>query len=243
MQIQRVKRIGAGGFSVVHEAIIPHYGTVAVKELVSRLSDDIARFRREVQIQSQLDHPNIVPILTFELDTNLPWFAMPLAPSNLDRELPRLKNDRVLLHSVFRQILDGMAYAHEQQVIHRDLKPENILWYEGNRVQIADFGLGKLLDMMATMLTQTGQAFGSLAYIAPEQLEDTKSAGARADIYGLGKLLYKALTDDNHPLLEIDPEKIEPMYRDLIVKATALDPDDRYQTVGELREAFERVGV
>jgi serine/threonine protein kinase len=240
-KIQRVQRIGAGGFSVVHEAIIPGYGRVAVKELISRLPDDMVRFRREVQIQSQLNHPNIVPILVSELNTNLPWFAMPLAASNLDREMSRLTQDRTLLISVFRQILDGMEYAHQHQVIHRDLKPENILWYEGDTVRIADFGLGKLLDPQQTMLTQTGQAFGSLAYIAPEQLQDTKSADARADIYGLGKLLYKALTNDDHPLLDIEPEKIEPKYRDVILKCTAWRPEDRYQTVGELRQAFEKI--
>jgi serine/threonine protein kinase len=240
MQIHRVQRIGAGGFSIVHEAIIPEYGRVAVKELVSRLPDDIARFRREVKIQSQLQHPNIVPILAFELDTNPPWFAMPLAASNLERELPCVTQNHDLLHTVFCQIFDGMTHAHQHQVAHRDLKPENILWYEGNVVRIADFGLGKLLDVMATMLTQTGQAFGSLAYIAPEQLENTKSADARADIYGLGKLLYKALTGDNHPFLEIEPDKIEPPYRDLLLKATAFQPQDRYQTVPELRAAFEQ---
>lgn len=241
-KIQRLQRIGTGGFSVVHEAILPGYGRVAVKELVSRIHDDVTRFRREVQIQSQLNHPNIMPILVSELDTNPLWFAMPLATSNLDREMPRLTQDRALLISVFRQILDGMEYAHGQQVIHRDLKPENILWYEGNVVCITDFGLGKLLDPQQTMLTQTGQAFGSLGYVAPEQLQDTKSADARADIYGLGKLFYKALTNDNQPLLEIEPEKIEPKYRDFILKCTAWLPEERYQTMAEVRQAFEKIG-
>lgn len=239
--IQRIKRIGAGGFSVVHEALITDYGHVAVKELVSRLPDDVVRFRREVQIQSQLHHPHIVPILVSELNTNPPWFAMPLATSNLDREMPRLTQDRLLLLSVFRQILDGMAYAHEQQVIHRDLKPENILWYERDIVRITDFGLGKLLDPQQTMLTQTGQAFGSLAYVAPEQLEDTKSADARADIYGFGKLFYKALSNDNSPLVDIEPEQIEPAYRDFILKCTAWKPEDRFQTMAAVREALEQI--
>jgi serine/threonine protein kinase len=239
--IQRIKRIGAGGFSVVHEAIIPDFGRVAVKELVSRVHDDVTRFRREAQIQSQLNHPNIVPILVSELDTNTPWFAMPLATSNLEREMPRLTQDRPMLLSVFRQIMDGMIYAHGQHVIHRDLKPENILWYEVDIVRIADFGLGKLLDPMQTMLTQTGQAFGSLAYVAPEQLQDTKSADARADIYGLGKLFYRALTDDNNPLVDIDPEKIEPKYREFILKCTAWKLEERFQTMAEVREAFEEI--
>lgn len=241
IKIQRIKRIGAGGFSVVHEAVIPDYGQVAVKELVSRIPDDVTRFRREAQIQSQLAHPNIVPILVSELNTNPLWFAMPLAISNLDREMPRLLQDRPLLISVFRQILDGMAYAHEQQVIHRDLKPENILWYEGDKVRVTDFGLGKLLDPQQTLLTQTGQAFGSLAYVAPEQLRDTKSADARADIYALGKLFYRAMTGDDNPLLEIDPEKIEPQYREFILKCTEWLPEDRFQTMTEVRETFERI--
>jgi eukaryotic-like serine/threonine-protein kinase len=241
-KIQRIKRIGAGGFSAVYEVIIPEYGRVAVKELVSQNHEDVTRFRREVQIQSQLDHPNIVPILMSELDTNPPWFAMPLASSNLERELSRLTQDRPLLISVFRQILDGMVYAHGEQVIHRDLKPENILWYEGDVVRITDFGLGKLLDPMQTMLTQTGQAFGSLAYVAPEQLQDTKSADARADIYGLGKLFYKALTNDDSPLMDIDPEKVEPKYRDFILKCTAWIPEDRFQTMAEVRREFEKIG-
>lgn len=241
-KIQRIKRIGAGGFSVVYEAILPEYGRVAVKELVSRIHDDVTRFRREAQIQSQLHHANIVPILVSELNTNPLWFAMPLARSNLDREMPRLFQDRALLVSVFRQILAGMVYAHEQQVIHRDLKPENILCYEGDVVRITDFGLGKLLDPQQTLLTQTGQAFGSLAYVAPEQLQDTKSADARADIYGLGKLFYKALTNDDSPLLEVEAENIEPHYRDFILKCTAWIPDERFQSMNEVREAFEQIG-
>jgi serine/threonine protein kinase len=240
-RIQRVKQIGAGGFSVVYEAILPNLGRVALKELVSRLPDDVVRFRREVQYQLQLHHANIVPVLAYELDTNPLWFAMPLASSNLDREISRVQADRAWAHSIFRQIMAGVAHAHRYHVIHRDLKPENILLYDGDVVSITDFGLGKLLDTSATMLTQTGQAFGSLAYIAPEQLEDTKSADERADIYALGKLLYKMLTDDVHPLLEIDPNRVEPKYRDLLLKCTAAAPDDRYQTVDELCEAFEQI--
>jgi serine/threonine protein kinase len=239
--MQRLQQIGAGGFSIVYEVVFAEYGHVAVKELISSFSDDVARFRREVHIQSQLQHPNIVPILVSELDTNPLWFAMPLAQSNLDREMARLHENRKLLNQVFRQILDGIEYAHQHQVIHRDLKPENILWFADDNVRIADFGLGKLLDPMGTFLTQTGQAFGSLAYIAPEQLESTKHAGALADVYALGKLLYKALTLDNHPLLEVDPDNVELPYLDLILKSTAWKPEDRFQSVTELRGAFDAI--
>ena len=134
-KIQRVKQIGAGGFSIVYEANISGLGRVALKELVSRLPDDIVRFCREVQYQSELRHPNIVPVLAYELDTNPLWFAMPLAPTNLDREISRVKADRPLVHSIFRQILAGVAHAHQYHVIHRDLKPENILIYEGDACQ------------------------------------------------------------------------------------------------------------
>lgn len=238
---QRLQRIGAGSFSVIHEATIAGYGRVAVKELISHLPDDVVRFRREVQIQSQLQHPNIVPILVSELDTNMLWFAMPLALSNMAREMPRLTEDRSLLRRVFSQILAGMEHAHEHKVIHRDLKPENILWFEESVIGISDFGLGKLLDINETMLTLTGQSFGSIAYMAPEQLESTKHADKRADIYALGKLLYKALTGDLHILLDITAEKIDPAYRELILTSTANNPEDRYQTVTAMREAFEAI--
>lgn len=245
MAIELLGQIGTGGFGTVYEALLDEVnGLVAVKQLRNPLSpdDDLARFKREVRIQSKLRHENILPIIVCDLDCNEPWFASPLAQSTLVDEIATIRFQPDRVSNVFRQILEGMRYAHENNVIHRDLKPENILIFAGDNVKIADFGLGKILDSdtYSTTLTHTNQVLGTLHYMAPEQMSNLKSVDGRSDIYSLGKLLYAMLTGEI-PFPALDLDLIEDKYRHIVSKCTEIRSERRYQTMAELLKQFDTV--
>lgn len=245
MAIQLISPIGSGGFGTVYEALIDGINdVVAIKQLRNPLSPDgdLARFRREVKIHAKLKHPNILPILMCDLDCDEPWFASPLAQCTLVDEIPTIRFQAERLNNLFRQILDAIQYAHEQNVIHRDLKPENILVFQGDNIKIADFGLGKVLDSetYSTTLTHTNQVLGTLHYMAPEQMTNLREVDSRADIYSLGKILYAMLTGDI-PFPAVDLDKVDDRYRYIVAKCTDIHRDRRYQTVSDLISDFEAV--
>ncbi len=243
-KMQKISKVGSGGFGVVYKALVEGVsGTVAVKELLPGSSSrDRERFEREVRIQSKLSHDNILPILACDLDADPPWYAMPLAPGSLADEMATLSFETERLLYIFRQILEGMKYAHGNGVIHRDLKPENILLFPNDIVAISDFGLGKRIDpdtLSTKTLTYTGDGLGTIAYAAPEQIRNFKSADGRSDIYSLGKILYEALTGDT-PFPDLQIGSVEDRYRYIVAKCTDLDPEKRYQTIDELIADLER---
>lgn len=234
-------RIGSGGFGVVsHATRVSDGAPFAVKHLATELLDDeeaLRRFRREVRLQRLLQHRNIQPIVGANLSASPPWFITPIAERTLLDEGRAGMSEESVVH-MFRGILEGMEYAHDQGVIHRDLKPENILLTHDNEPRIADFGLGKNLLSDSTALTQTTMGMGSFPYVAPEQMIDAARADARADIYGLGKLLQFMLTGQ----VPVAPGSSVPQrFRYLVQRCLEHLPEDRYQTVGELRVALDQV--
>lgn len=245
MKVERLTKVGSGGFGTVYEAILENMDhTVAIKVFsTSEFSrTDRERFEREVRIQTKLQHPNIVPVLVSDLTAESPWFAMPLANGSLADEIDNLTADVGRLNDLFAQVLEGMRYAHHNEVIHRDLKPQNILLFEGDRARIADFGLGKRLDpdTFTVTLTCTGDFLGTLHYAAPEQMRDPRAADARSDIYSLGKILYEALTAEV-PFPTLDLGLVDSRYLFVVARSTEVDPNKRYQTVDELMADFRRI--
>ena len=173
-------RIGSGGFAVIHRIIVEdEERECALKELAPDASkEDVQRFRREVRILAQLEHKNIVPILGYNLDRKPPCFVMPLAEGNLQERLQDLVGNERRIAWIFSQLLDGIEYAHDNNVIHRDLKPQNVLFFDdlfqNDLVKIADFGIGKRLTAESISITRSYEGIGSAPYSPPEQVADLK---------------------------------------------------------------------
>src|SRR5688500_2722535 len=169
---------------LAHEAELGRKVVVKVlpQEMAGAVSVD--RFRREIQLAAQLQHPHIVPLLTAGETDGLPFFTMPYVRGESLRarlakggELPISESIRIL-----REVASALAYAHENSVVHRDIKPENVLISGGSAV-VTDFGVAKALTASsganAGSLTSMGVALGTPAYMAPEQATAGHGLGRR----------------------------------------------------------------
>jgi len=164
--------VGRGGMGTVYEATqLSLQRTVALKLLSAELSDDAdfrERFRREGLLQARLDHPHIIPVYEAgETEQGL-FLAMRLVRgSNLKRLITAGELTPVRALHILDQVADALDTAHESGLIHRDIKPQNILVARRDHSYLADFGLTKSPD--ADSLTQSGQFFGTLNYMAPSE--------------------------------------------------------------------------
>jgi serine/threonine protein kinase len=272
-RIQKV--LGAGGMGVVFQAEDPHLGRrVALKVMLpSLLSNPAARqrFLREAQAVAAIEHDHIVAIHQVGEEGGIPFLAMPLLKGeSLEERLMRegkLPVDQVL--RIGREVAEGLAAAHARGLIHRDIKPAN-LWLEGGegmhadsaapadfkRVKILDFGLARPAGD-SPQITQPGAIVGSPAYMAPEQTRAGSAVDARADLFSLGCLLYRAATgelpfkgDDTMSILtslalddppapyQLDPH-IPPALSDLIMQLLAKKPGDRIASAQEVMERIQ----
>lgn len=194
--------IGLGGMGVVYRAVdVELQREVAVKVLHSNFPDEETsqRFKREGKIASDLEHPNIVQFFRYGYVEDCPYIAMEhLSGESLRDVLDRehvLEAQRTLEIAV--QVCRAMQHAHQEKVIHRDLKPSNVMLLQSpvrDFVKVVDFGLARVLELDASQgLTQTGSILGTAQYMSPEQCQGL-SAGAPADIYSLGCIIFEALT-------------------------------------------------
>lgn len=173
---------------------------VVIKVLPPELAAGVnhERFRREIQLAAQLQHPHIVPLLAAGESGGLLWFTMPfIEGESLRAAIAR--RGRFPVRDVIRvlhDVTDALAYAHARGVVHRDIKPGNILT-SGMHALVTDFGVAKALTAAipaANGGTTTGMAIGTPAYMAPEQLAADPAADHRMDIYAVGLLGYELLT-------------------------------------------------
>ena len=253
--------LGRGGMSVVYRAENPRLGNkVALKVLAQHLADDDVfreRFVRESRTAASLNHPNVIPIYDAGESEGLLFIAMRFVEGSdlsglLQREGP-LGIERAV--AIFSQIASALDTAHERNLIHRDIKPANILLESAfgstvaDHVYVSDFGVAKHRASRSG-LTQTHQYVGTLQYISPEQLEGREIDG-RADLYSLGCLFYECLTgmspfdrESEYAVmlahLREPPPRLSAMRPDLptrlddvIGRALAKSPDDRYPTARE----------
>src|SRR6266498_1183976 len=240
--------------------------TVVVKVLPPELTvkeTNLKRFEREARLASALDHPNICTIFDMDEAQGLHFIAMQYVEG---RNVRQLVNGRPLeLESSLRiaiQVTDALSVAHARGIIHRDIKSGNVMVTDSGQVKILDFGLAKLLDETAattsgihqTELTEIGVPYGTATYAAPEQARGDR-VDARADIFSTGVLLYEMLTgtwpfrgrtavdvrhavlhDSPKPVAEVRREAISPQLQQILDRAMAKDPRDRYQNIHELRD-------
>jgi len=236
-----LNEIGSGGFGKVWKARRDEDGTeVAIKKLETKQEDSFKRFSREVRILSSLDHPNIIRVIGKRLDSDSCFYVMPLYKGSLVGELPTIAKDENRISKIFGSMLNGIEYAHSQGVIHRDLKPENILLNNDDDLVISDFGLGRFFDSTSTRITQDGYGMGTPLYMAPEQLNDSKNADGRADIYSLGRILYELYTGQLGSHWQ-DLDQLPPRIKLIVAKCTRHNPDHRYQTTGELKQVWNSI--
>lgn len=192
---QVVKRIGSGAFSVVYQAKHKDWGDLVALKLLNlgdTDSDSTARFRREIAIGRELEHPNVVRMHAFGSVHKFPYIVSEYIPGEtLEEVLQRGKLDPRKAVEFTEQLVSGVAYAHAKGVAHRDLKPANIFISETGRLKILDFGMAKFLNS-EQKLTKTGQALGTPLYMSPEQIR-TKF-GPASDYYAIGVILFEMLT-------------------------------------------------
>jgi len=197
------RELGGGGMSRVFVGEEVALGRkVAVKVLMPELAAGVSaeRFQREIKLAAQLQHPNIVPVLTTGIAAGLPYYTMPFVDGlSLRQRLER--NPGIPIAEalpILRDVARALAYAHDHGIVHRDIKPENILLADEAAV-VTDFGIAKALHAARTdapggTLTQAGASLGTPAYMAPEQISADPSVDHRADIYSFGCVAYEALT-------------------------------------------------
>jgi serine/threonine-protein kinase len=252
------RELTGGGMSRVFVAVDRVLGrNVVVKVLPPELAAGVNRdrFRREIQVAAQLQHPHIVPLLSAGEQGDLLWYTMPyIEGESLRAALERKKQFTAReVMRILHDIVDALAFAHARGVIHRDIKPANILT-QGSHALVADFGVAKALSaaMPLSGVTSAGIAIGTPAYMAPEQLAGDATADHRMDIYAVGLLAYELvtgmspftgpspretlaaqLTRDPQPLHEVSPG-IPRSLSVLIMRCLAKDPAARPQTAEDV---------
>lgn len=252
-----IKTIGEGGMANVYlakDTILDR--DVAIKVLRGDLASDekfVRRFQREALSASSLSHSNIVEIYDVGEDDGNYYIVMEYVPGkNLKQVLKKRGNLTVSeVIDIMLQITSAMGLAHDSLIIHRDLKPQNILMMDDGGVKITDFGIAMALN--ATQLTQTNSAMGSVHYFPPEQASG-KGSTLKSDVYSLGIMMYELLTGylpfrgDNaveialkhlkEPIPSIRSEfpNIPQSVENIIIKATAKNPKNRYNNANEMHE-------
>lgn len=247
--------IGTGGMAAVYLAtdlILDRLVAIKVLRLDFRQNDDaMRRFRREALSATQLTHPNIVGVYDVGQSQEMNYIVMEYVEGT---DLKDYVRQRGALHPIeavriMMQIVSAIAAAHQNRIIHRDIKPQNILIDREGNVKITDFGIAVALS--DTSLTQTNTLLGSVHYLSPEQARGGM-ATIQTDIYALGIVLYELLTGRvpfdgesavsialkhfQEPLPSVmNPSVMIPQsLENIVLKATAKDPMNRYRSCYEM---------
>jgi len=248
--------LGQGAMGVVYKARDPVLDRVVAIKTINltlpkdELADYEARFYQEARAAGGLNHPNIVTIYDIGKSERLAYMAMEFLEGE---ELRSILSSReplpvTLALDIAIQVADGLAYAHERQVVHRDIKPANIMIVRDGLVKITDFGIARMRTN--EVKTMTGMILGSPKYMSPEQVTG-KRADRRVDLFSLGVVLYEMLTGEApfvadsihgimYQIMQFAPPPPStrqpglPEVLDLIVaKALNKGPDERYQSAME----------
>jgi len=244
-----LRRIADGGMATVYLALDERLDReVALKVMRQHLTHDesfVTRFRREARSSASLSHPNVVAVYDQGEDDGCIFLVMEYVPGQTLRDVLRdegLLSPRAAL-DVLEPVLQALAEAHAKGLIHRDVKPENVIINDNGTVKVADFGLARAVTSQTVTSTQ-GVLLGTVAYLAPEQVE-RGIADARSDVYAAGLMLFemltgtKAFTGDTaihvayqhvHGGVPTPSSRVAGLpteLDELVAVATARDPDER----------------
>ncbi|MEX0816115.1 MAG: Stk1 family PASTA domain-containing Ser/Thr kinase, partial [Gaiellales bacterium] len=254
-----IRKLGSGGMANVYLAEDEELGRrVAIKILNDRYANDelfIERFRREAKSAAALSHPNIVSIYDRGEAEGTYYIAMEVIEGRSLKELILTRGPLPITNALMfaREILDALRFAHRHGIIHRDIKPHNILI--GERVKVTDFGIARA---GTSQMTEAGSIMGTAQYLSPEQARGAPVTAA-SDLYSVGIVLYEMLTgkvpftgdspieiamkhlnEPPKPPSRIRPEIPEELDQ-VVLRALAKEPEQRYQTAEEFIEDLTRV--
>lgn len=263
------KHIGTGGMGIVFEAEDTRLDRVVVVKILKSLQTDektLKRFIREARVLSQLNHPNIVTIHDFgELDESAFLVMEKLIGEDLKHYLNRfgrLSTEDIV--NFLKDIIEALKAAHQAKIIHRDLKPANLFRIVGEnqkeRIKILDFGLAiSMTSDMKERITKTEEIVGTPHYMAPEQIMMNVDLTPLIDIYSLGVILHEMLTGQvpftgtntmeiflGHlykpipPFTDTQSDAQRRILESIADRCLKKNPDDRFQSIDELKEAIER---
>jgi serine/threonine-protein kinase len=248
-------KLGSGGMSTVYLARDTTLDrSVAVKVMhreMSEQADQLERFRQEARAVAKLSHPNVVAVIDAGEDGGHPYIVFEYVEGEtLKQRINRvgaLDPQEALAYAI--EIARGLTVAHARNMVHRDIKPQNVLIDAEGRAKLTDFGISRQLEQDG--MTATGRVLGTTDYVAPEQAMG-HPVDQRSDIYSLGVVLYEMLVGQvpfqadsqvgvamkhvNEELPDVQQRRPELSAAAAMVveRATAKDPDRRYQQVGEL---------
>ena len=254
-----IEKIGEGGMGEVFLAEdLKLKRQVALKFLPNRFTDqtDKDRFLQEAQAVAALNHTNVSVIHEIADELDPPFIVMEYIEGKTLREViyissekgkKELSTERVIKYAI--QIAEALRAAHDKHIVHRDIKSENVMVTNTDQIKVMDFGLAKLRGNVK--LTKTSSTLGTLAYMAPEQIEG-KKIDARSDIFSFGVVLYEMLTnhmpfrgdyeaaviysivnDDFQPVQEYRTDVPSELLH-IVNRSLEKDPDDRYQSMDDM---------
>ena len=259
---QIVGKLGQGAMGEVfrgHDPVLNR--DVAIKRISSGLDADESlrkRFEREAQAVALLNHPHIITVYELGFEGDQMFMAMELLEGiDLKHAVAQRKLGFADKLATMEQICEGLAFAHARDLVHRDLKPANIHILPGGKVKIMDFGLARTAG---SDMTSTGTVMGTPHYMSPEQVKGMK-ADARSDVFALGcvfyellcgrkpfdaesmhGVLFKVMQDEPAPLADLAPELPHALVQ-VVERALAKDPAERFQSAGELLAALRLARV
>jgi serine/threonine-protein kinase len=253
-------KLGSGGMSTVYLASDDTLDRpVAVKVMhreMSEQEDQLQRFRQEARAVAKLTHPNVVSVIDAGEDGGYPYIVFEYVKGEtLKQRIGRvgaLDTQEAIAYAI--EVARGLGVAHARNMVHRDIKPQNVLIDEEGRAKLTDFGISRQLEQDG--VTATGRVLGTTDYVAPEQAMG-KAVDPRSDIYSLGVVLYEMLVGQvpfhadsqvgvamkhvNEELPDVQRRRPEASAAVALVveRATAKNPDERYQTIGEMIDDLE----
>ena len=240
-----LNKIATGGMADVLLAIQDSLSRkVAIKIIHKELSENvemIKRFKREAELVAKLKHPNIVQIYEDGVFEGRYYMILEyMENGSLDNFIKRVKPDLKKVLNYLVPIFSALEFIHSKGIVHRDLKPSNILLDKDLTTKLTDFGIATFLWTGNTRITTTNTAIGTIAYMSPEQSQDSKRVDHRSDIYSMGVILYELTTgmlpSGNFPPPHMVNPEISESLSNAIMKALNLDRMKRYPSIKLLKD-------